>query len=399
MPWRERLQPASFRGIPFKVESSDISTGRRVETHEFPYRDTPYTEDLGRKARTFNMRAYLVGDNFDQETDQLIDAMETYGVGTLIHPRYGSLQVVPSDCRSNYDDQIGRVEYLDLTFIEHGKIKTPVSKVQLSAVILTKSDTLQTTVSKTFRQNFTLSKMPEFLAQDATLVSSAAFQHGVNAVNAQPTDSILKSGWQKNILQFQTDLSAKIRNPQTLGDTGLQLMASAQALFPVALNAYRMYRQLFDFGQGFPFIPLTTSTRRAQAKNRDLVINLVKHSALLGMARTSVDIDFDSYDDAVLIRNEIANAFDSEILKLGKTDNDTLFKQLEDLRSSVVIDITQRAGSLERIKKVQLQSAIPALLFSHQQYQTSERAEDLITRNKIRHPGFVPASKDLQVLV
>ncbi|NAH43850.1 DNA circularization protein, partial [Escherichia coli] len=48
MTWKDRLQDASFRGVPFKVEEESMGTGRRVETHEYPNRDKPYTEDLGK---------------------------------------------------------------------------------------------------------------------------------------------------------------------------------------------------------------------------------------------------------------------------------------------------------------------------------------------------------------
>lgn len=46
--WRDRLHDASFRGVPFKVEEESAGTGRRVETHEYPNRDKPYTEDPGK---------------------------------------------------------------------------------------------------------------------------------------------------------------------------------------------------------------------------------------------------------------------------------------------------------------------------------------------------------------
>ncbi|WP_044061109.1 MULTISPECIES: DNA circularization N-terminal domain-containing protein [Escherichia] len=36
MTWKDRLQDASFRGVPFKVEEESAGTGRRVETHEYP---------------------------------------------------------------------------------------------------------------------------------------------------------------------------------------------------------------------------------------------------------------------------------------------------------------------------------------------------------------------------
>lgn len=45
MAWKDRLQDASFRGVPFKFEGEGAAVGRRVETHEYPNRDKPYTED------------------------------------------------------------------------------------------------------------------------------------------------------------------------------------------------------------------------------------------------------------------------------------------------------------------------------------------------------------------
>ncbi len=42
MTWKDRLQDASFRGVPFKVEEESAGTGRRVETHEYPNRDKPW---------------------------------------------------------------------------------------------------------------------------------------------------------------------------------------------------------------------------------------------------------------------------------------------------------------------------------------------------------------------
>ena len=50
MPWRDRLLDASFRGAAFRVEShSAEAAGRRAAVHQYPGRDTPYAEDLGRR--------------------------------------------------------------------------------------------------------------------------------------------------------------------------------------------------------------------------------------------------------------------------------------------------------------------------------------------------------------
>ncbi len=68
--WTNRVHPASFRGVPFQVEGDEATLGRRVQTHEYPNRDQPYTEDLGRATRRFQISAYLVGKTiWSRETD------------------------------------------------------------------------------------------------------------------------------------------------------------------------------------------------------------------------------------------------------------------------------------------------------------------------------------------
>lgn len=93
MAWKDRLVEASFRGVPFKVEEESAGTGRRVETHEYPNRDKPYTEDLGKITFRPSITAYVVGDDCFDQRDRLIDALNKPGPGTLVHPTYGELKV------------------------------------------------------------------------------------------------------------------------------------------------------------------------------------------------------------------------------------------------------------------------------------------------------------------
>lgn len=79
MTWKDRLQDASFRGVPFKVEEESAGTGRRVETHEYPNRDKPYTEDLGKITFRPSITAYVVGDDCFDQRDRLIDALNKPG--------------------------------------------------------------------------------------------------------------------------------------------------------------------------------------------------------------------------------------------------------------------------------------------------------------------------------
>src|SRR5262245_53821924 len=66
--WRYNLLPASFRGAHFHVESGSKESGRRIVTHEFPKKELPYSEDMGRRAYEFSVRGYIISYPFDTDS-------------------------------------------------------------------------------------------------------------------------------------------------------------------------------------------------------------------------------------------------------------------------------------------------------------------------------------------
>lgn len=121
-PWRSRLQPASFRGVGFKVDLSSFVGGRRTVTHEYPKRDLPSAEDMGRRARRYSLAAYIVGGDYDRQRDQLIQALEAEGPGTLVHPYLGQYQAnveQPFNIVERRDR--GRMCEIEVTFVESGE--------------------------------------------------------------------------------------------------------------------------------------------------------------------------------------------------------------------------------------------------------------------------------------
>lgn len=120
--WRYRLmRPASFRGIPFKVEDAARAGGRRQAVFEFPKRDDPYAEDMGRRARRFSVRGYLLGGDYDRQRDALIAAMEQEGAGLLIHYFLGEFQVAPDVYDVTESRQRGGYAEINMQFVESGR--------------------------------------------------------------------------------------------------------------------------------------------------------------------------------------------------------------------------------------------------------------------------------------
>lgn len=89
----EQLLPASFRGVPFEVTSGSLRAGRRTVVHEYPQRDKPYVEDLGKATRQITIEAFVVGDDYIARGTALLAEIEKPGSGALIHPWLGEMTV------------------------------------------------------------------------------------------------------------------------------------------------------------------------------------------------------------------------------------------------------------------------------------------------------------------
>lgn len=117
-----KLQPASFRGASFGVTSDSLDTGRRTVKHEFPGREKPYVEDLGRKTRSFSIEGFVVGKDYADRRNELLSALEQSGTGVLIHPYYGEMTVQVDNVSVSHSAQDGGMAIFSITFTEPGDV-------------------------------------------------------------------------------------------------------------------------------------------------------------------------------------------------------------------------------------------------------------------------------------
>ena len=132
-PWREFYKPASFRGVTFHCQIDSRESGRRIVEHEFPKKNLPYAEDMGRRAKSFSVRGYIivfqhdVDDNplfkldYRTQRDLLRNALETEGVGALILPTAKDVEfVVCTSYKLTEENQHGGYCTFDMQFMEAG---------------------------------------------------------------------------------------------------------------------------------------------------------------------------------------------------------------------------------------------------------------------------------------
>jgi prophage DNA circulation protein len=133
-PWRDALLPASYRNAHFHVEAGSKENGRRIVTHEFPKKELPYSEDMGRRAKSFTVRAYcicfpttfngtgleLYNIDYRVARDLLLGALETMGPGTLQLPTLPAENVVVTRYRLTEEERFGGYCVFDIEFAEFG---------------------------------------------------------------------------------------------------------------------------------------------------------------------------------------------------------------------------------------------------------------------------------------
>lgn len=369
MTWRDQLQPASFRGVEFKVASHDMSFGRRSQLHEFPLRDKPYVEDLGRKARTYNIDAYVIGADYMAQRDKLIEALEEHGPATLVHRYYGQLRVqVMGEPRVRESNREGGWAQFAITFVEAGEEPRPVATVDTRQKVAQRSDNAITVVKNNFQSEYKTDGYPGW-------------------VTASSSDVLTKLDSTLSSLSLLNGLISDYANqPAEISDR----VASAAA----ASSSMSTYRNLSGFGDDLLPAPSSTPSRIQQAKNQSAIVNLVRRVSLVEATRQSSEQEYDSQQEAMAMRDELADDLDSEML----TADDDTYIALQDLRSSMVRDLTDRAAKLKQVRNYTPNATLPALVIAHSLYQNALRDQDIVARNNIGHPGFVRGGNALEVL-
>lgn len=120
MAWKDTLQQATFRGVPFEVVSVGRAGQRAIAEHEYPYAAGSDVEDLDLRARRVRVRAVFWGDDYETRLATFVSALEAPGAGELVHPVHGSMTVLAEAWGDEHEaDQVDSAT-VEVLFVEKG---------------------------------------------------------------------------------------------------------------------------------------------------------------------------------------------------------------------------------------------------------------------------------------
>lgn len=388
MSWRRNLRRASFRGITFFVESVEGSGGRRLAVHEYPERDEPLAQDLGRKARSFQLEAYVLGQDYMAARDALIDALDKKGPGELIHPYRGAMQVAADVYTYTESSREGGMAIFRIPFVEAGKNTYPNSSFDTRAMVDRRAGGSILASQSVFERLFDVSGRPAYVSQGGASTLTSAV-HRVQSLSSGGSASFSRQSG-----SMLTNALSLLVDPRSLGGQLVSLISSLSGMGTPS-RSQRSLRPLSSFGSDLPYVPRTTPSRIAQANNQDAMTALVRRVALSEEARSSARMNFATYDDAAAMRRDLGDRLDVE---MDMMTDDTEYAAYADLRAATVRDLTVRGADLSRVTTVPVRATTPSLVMAYNLYEDAGRSDEIVSRNRIRHPGFVPGGKDLEVL-
>jgi prophage DNA circulation protein len=386
MSWKDSLQPASFRGVPFQVEGNDLSAGRRVQVHEYPQRDTPYTEDLGRATREISLTAFVIGADYLAARDSLLAACEEAGPGTLVHPWYGSLQVVLKSSRVSESRADGGMARFSLTFVEAGELAFPKAVDSSAAQVKLASAALATAAIADFEAKFSTAALPGW-------VGVAALADVTAALNTVSSTLSTVAGWpQAKLAVLQSAVGTLIATPAALAAQVFALFSAIESVGQSYATLVATARAMIDGGAEFSDpapAAVTASAARAQlVQNTAAVRALMRRACLVKAAESVAAMPLPVYDDAIELRAALSAALDADAV----TASDAAYPALADLRVKVHKDVTARTRDSARLDTLTPPEPMPALALAYDLYEDAGRDAEVVARNRIRHPGFVPAN-------
>lgn len=382
----KNLRPASFRGVAFQVDGADLGAGRRSTVHEYPQRDKPWVEDLGRAAREIAFEAFVVGADYVDQANRLLAALEESGPGTLIHPWFGTLTVSTKDLqRVNFTRELGFARF-SLSFVESGELTFPNAGASTAAQSRLAAANIQTAAVNDFAKKFATVGYQDFVGTDA----SAAITSAIGQAASGQVPGLAALGFAERSSAALNTALGLLGSPRNLGlsiASFLGISGYAQAGLRWESVAQALIRLVKLPALGVPSAPVIYTPSRLQSYTNVAATNALTRQLLLAQAvGASSLVDTAVYDDTVGLRNGLAAALDAESLNAS----DDSYTALQDARSKVWQDLTQRSRDGARLTTKTPADTTPALVLAYDYYESADRADEIVTRNRLRHPGFVP---------
>lgn len=330
MTWQDRIRVAAYTSpsgvrIEFDFENVVKSFDKRTTAFNFPDADGTYIQDLGSSGRRYPMRVIFWGDDHDLQSIAFESLLNEVGIGTLEHPAYGVIKVVPFGTisfRSDLKTQANQT-IIDVPFWESIDLIYPSSQSDPATDVLVAVDEYNQSAAESFDNSTDLDIAVEqatFKAETQSLLDNVK----VGMQTAADAQDDVKKQFDTVYDSINNSIDILIGQPLALASQTVILIQSparAASLITDRLNAYKDLAN--SITQQSPLVPGNDSTNA----NAFHVNDLYASTYVIGSIVSVINNQFVTKTDAIEAAEFIINQMDE--LTVWRDDNFTSLLEID----------------------------------------------------------------------
>ena len=288
----EKLHPASFRSVSFLVSTESVRRGKKTVIHEYPNSDQRYVEELGKLPPTFSITAIIHGDDAIDQRLRLENALERPGLGLLVHPVYGNLNVksLNFNVTSNQTD-VGIFTF-DIEFATSRENITPEPDAATDTTISSLAAAAKTTINDKLQILYKTPATPNIF--DSAIEKTNGIFKGVHDTINTVVDKTTAgaAGFDRVYRSVTRNISTVVSSAQKLRDNATLLYDTALdvPLFVDQLAA--AWNNLLDYPLTVPTSSAITADQAERYQNDNAIVEHMKLTSLANSYESSAYTDY-----------------------------------------------------------------------------------------------------------
>lgn len=449
----------SFRNVPFLIYKEQRERGgRHIVKREYPLRESGGADDLGPKLPAFTFTVIVQGDDAQAQRKALRDALYAPGAGELVHPDYGTLNVLIDNFESRYNVSEQRVVEFTITAVPQANDTAPDAQQDTAAALTQKTGGGLNSVFNTLADGWSVvsDNLHDLQAMMDTVSEKIdALENTVSSVGILQDISAFAASFTAMKGNITSLITSPLRMAQQFAGvfSGLIALPSVPAMsllrnhtgttpsgsldMPDEAVRSQGGTQLYQSLSAFYDTLTTQDARRsltgltpATQNNIRLLQSVMQSAVVLAQAQTagslltiavaqagvpastpftgsgtgagvdaSVPVSLlQSAGDVRAVSHALGQSLDAQVLAFSGQGFTRTALALREARLALVEDLTARGVHLPGTSSVAVRTTQPALVTLYRATGNSVQWQRFVRRNNVIHPLFVPGGQVLEVI-
>lgn len=377
-----KYKQASFRGVPFLIKSESEEAGKKVAIHEYPNSDRRFVEELGALPSSFSMAALVHGERAVEQSSDLIRALTLPGLGVLVHPIYGRIEVKATTFkRSTVETEMGEITFeINFEKSESNMSLSPIlstsSSVSSAADVARKAGFNALSIEMIINKSKEAMISTQKVTRAAMQVANGNFRSlgGPDASSLATFDRVFKASMRNLYLATQS------RGAFT---TLLENFYTAARAIVGPAGQKKAWEDLTTYGQNRRPTPITTAIRLAQEKNAAAINSHTRINALINLYESVAYTTFTTDQEILAAQKFLSDTFDTlfgDSSDDGVSSNQELRAAILDLRTVTGNILDSSSNNVFKLRDLQPGGgSMP--LFTYQYYGSLDLLDTLLELN------------------